>query len=324
MSKIDSFGGEIGPRDVVVQLMGGLGNQMFQVAAGYAVAHNRGSFLWLDDRALPILSRRRNTTSRAVEVFDFKISAHAATDDELRDLGLDWRVLPPPSPFLPQKAWAALRRGVNSVRGFGCEVIAERSLGFEPKRFDNIATDLPAYLIGYWQSVEYFNECRQELVKEFIPAESMSRGLSELRQRIESEESLVVHVRRGDLVTNRSAQAFHGLLPVAYYEDAFDSLRERMSIAQTYLFTDDPQWCSAELRHLPAVRIVDSSRFPGPSAHHLYAMSAGKAFILANSSFSWWAAWLSQAPPARVIAPSCWFSGSPHLTGPALDEWMRA
>ena len=313
----------VAPGDVAVQLRGGLGNQMFQVATGFALARRLGSYMWVDCRALPLLARRRNTTARSVEVFDFNVSSQVAADKDLNAIGINWRLLPPRAHWIPHKAWGALSRSALLLSKPRCEVRVESSLNYNSKNFEYLAAESATYLIGYWQSARYFDESRAELLRQFVPASPLSSELNELRESIVSQTSLVMHVRRGDLVTNRSARNFHGLLPSAYYEKALQTVQERLPVEHTFVFSDDPQWCAEELGGLAPMTIVDRGRFPGPSAHHLHVMSAGKAFVLANSSFSWWAAWLSEAHPECVVAPARWFAGSSDLSGPALPEWIK-
>lgn len=313
---------EISSGDVVVQLMGGLGNQMFQYASGLALARAKSSKLWLDSRALPLLAQRKNLTPRKMEVCDFRVTSGIPTDQDFQSWGLDWRVLPPPVAWISGRWWRLAQRAVQSDMKHGIEIYSESSLDFDPKWSTLKEEDLGVYLRGFWQSENYFSEIRDHLVDEFVPSSELSPKLKGLRQRITEQQSLIVHVRRGDLVRNQKARNFHGLLPVAYYRSSIDKMVHVANSEAILVFSDDESWCQNNLGDIANLTIVQRSDYPGNSAQHLYAMSAGSAFVTANSSYSWWAAWLSGVSGDCIAAPDPWFAQG-DASGPVPAHWSK-
>lgn len=148
------------------------------------------------------------------------------------------------------------------------------------------------YLDGYWQSPRYFDH-HAELLR------------NELRPPAPVEEVVGLHVRRGDYVTDPGAAAVMGFVGADYYRRAVERLRAELGDGfELRVFSDDPQWCSSELQVDHPFTVVE----PGPAAHDLLAMSNCRHLVTANSSFSWWAAWL-RPDPGITIAPANWFSG---------------
>jgi hypothetical protein len=124
--------------------------------------------------------------------------------------------------------------------------------------------------------------------------------------------SLSIHVRRGDYVTSAATNEFHGVLDVDFYEQAVRHVQERVPDLQGFVFSDDPDWCRKALGHLQLpLTFVDANRGED-SWQDLYLMAACRHNIVANSSFSWWGAWLGDGPGRTdrvVIAPRRWFAG---------------
>lgn len=315
----------IGPAtsDVVVQLSGGLGNQMFQYAFGRAAAAASKRALWLDSRALDILARRRGITARALEVEGYALAGRLAGDHELLALGLDWRVL-------PSRMGGPLGRGIGLVQSVGMRlrpprlnVVREPALDFAPGPTWLADHSRGGYFVGYWQRLEYFAGLREALVREFTPRHPLPNRLAELQDQMAREECLVLHVRRGDFATNPSANRFHGVLSARYFLDAAGKLLERVSLRHAFVFTDDPEWCHHRL-HLPLPStLVTEEEYGGGALEHQHVMTAGRAFVISNSTFSWWPAWLSGVPDSHVVAPARWVGGLPGWSGPVPEAWIR-
>jgi hypothetical protein len=277
---------------ICVRLDGGLGNQLFQYAAGRALALRHGTDLLVDTSVLGRRSRR--LTPRSFELNHFRCAARAAAANEVH--GSRWLHRVP----------APLRR----LSPWHIHVEADRS-------FDMAFRDLPdgTYLVGYWQSFRYFEEIGPRIAGELEPVEELSRQSSETAERIEARNAVAVHVRRGDYVTLPTAARMHGALPPSYYEAAFAHVRERVAAPRFFVFSDDPVWCRANLP-VAADESVFVDHNPGPDAwQDLMLMARCRHHVIANSSFSWWGAWLAdQRQPVAdrvVIAPERWFAGQP-------------
>jgi hypothetical protein len=131
--------------------------------------------------------------------------------------------------------------------------------------------------------------------------------------RMRSANSLSLHVRRGDYVTSTAANAFHGVLGLDYYERAVRHVQERVTDLEAFVFSDDLAWCQSELVHLGLpLTLVDVNR-GADSWKDLFLMAECRHSIIANSSFSWWGAWLGDGgvePDRMVVAPRQWFAGA--------------
>ncbi len=280
---------------IIVRLDGGLGNQLFQYATGRALAMRHGTELVLDTTALG--SHGRGRTARQLELQRFRCLARAATTAELRGLSLLRR--------LPRLARLLTGRHVH----------VERGLGHDPG-----VASLPdgSYLSGYWQSFKYFEDIAPTLLADLRPAQPLSPASQALADGMAGTATVAVHVRRGDYVSLAAAAQLHGSLPITYYEAAIDRVRHAVAAPRFYLFSDDPAWCRANLP-LDAAETVAVTHNQGENAwQDLVLMSRCQHHIIANSSFSWWSAWLAdqRGPVAQrqVMAPARWFAGQAHDT----------
>ena len=129
--------------------------------------------------------------------------------------------------------------------------------------------------------------------------------------------SLCVHVRRGDYASQPVTQRHHGLASMAYYQAAAEAVAQREAGLRAFVFSDDIDWCRAQLR-LPVPAVYVGAHLGGRhDALHLKLMSHCRHFVIANSSFSWWAAWLGERAGTQVLAPAVWLAG-PGLPATAV------
>ncbi|EYS96939.1 alpha-1,2-fucosyltransferase [Cupriavidus sp. SK-4] len=269
---------------IVTRVIGGLGNQMFQYAAGRALARRLGVPLKIDSSGFA------DYPLHNYGLHHFALKAVQAGDREI------------PSGRAENRWAKALRRF-----GLGTELRVFRERGFA---VDPEVMKLPdgTYLDGYWQSESYFAEMTQELRRDFQIATPPTSENAEWLARIGGDEGAVsIHVRRGDYVTNASANAVHGTCSLDYYMRAARYVAENIGVKPTfYVFSDDPDWVAENLHLGHETRYVrhnDSAR----NYEDLRLMSACRHHIIANSTFSWWGAWLNASEKKVVIAPAQWF-----------------
>jgi hypothetical protein len=265
---------------VVTKVYGGLGNQMFQYAAGLGLAQRLGARLVVDARwFFPAPD-----PDRSYELDAFGVEPSLGLRDRLR-----------------------LRLGRATVHR---EEHYEYDQAVEALR-GNVVLD------GYWQRERYFAHCRDAVREAFRFRGELAPAQGVLLRELEGEDSVSVHVRRGDYTAPKRQRRF-GLLPLDYYDAATALVRERVPGARFTVFSDDPGWCREHLG--------DGLRYspPGSGRDDLRLMAACRHHIVANSSFSWWGAWLGANPDKLVVAPERWFT-APELadTSPALPEWIR-
>lgn len=279
---------------IAVRLQGGLGNQLFQYAAGRALALRHETDLVLDTSTL--LRKDPRVTQREMELYHFRVAARVATTAESRLM-----------PFL--HLTAPVSRWISPWLTF-----VEKGV-----HFNAAFSTLPdqTYLVGYWQSYRYFVDIAPQLASELLPVASLSECNRALAHEIEGCESVAVHVRRGDYVSLGAAAELHGALPLSYYQTAIARLCKKVARGKAYVFTDDPAWCRQHLT-LPGMETeLVHHNLGGAAWQDLVLMARCRHHVIANSSFSWWGAWLADAyhgwAPRHVLAPSRWFSGQPRL-----------
>ncbi len=274
---------------IVTRLIGGLGNQMFQYALGRKLAFRHGVELKLDTTGFEVYKLHNYALS------NFNVADTLATGDELK----------------------RFRPGEDGKTDG--TVINEKDLSF-----DATVLDAPAdcYLFGYWQCEKYFADIAQILRQEFAPRAELTGTDRELVAQMRASESVSIHVRRGDYVSNPQTNAVHGVCDLAYYDKAVGELQQR-GATHYFVFSDDPVWCQSNLK-LPGPMTVISHNGPDRNFADLYLMSQCKQHIIANSSFSWWGAWLDENPNKLVIAPSRWFVTDEYNAKDIVPEsWLR-
>jgi hypothetical protein len=273
---------------VIVRLTGGLGNQMFQYAAGRALADRLGAELLLDTRAFEHAFALKAYTRRGYALAPFKLRATVASPADLEDwpswvveVGMRLRLVRP-----------LLRRW-----------------HFEPAiTYDPSVRTLrqPVCLVGYWQSERYFIDSADAIRADFTLRHPLVEANAKLLELARSSGSVGLHVRRGDFVSLDSAAEMHGLCSIDYYRRAIALVRNRVPHCHYLVFSDDPQWARAELPlDSPTVFVTRNAETPELD---LTLMSACKHHIIANSSFSWWAAWLGYSPEQIAVAPVPWYA----------------
>ena len=279
---------------IIIQMAGGLGNQMFQYAL-YKQLTGMRKTVKMDDEAGFREDAQRNPALAA-----FGIAYERASRQEIEEM--------------TDSSMAFTARVRRKLFGRQRRAYFEENKCFQPKIFD--WDDI--YLEGYWQSEKYFRDVGNLLKKEFS-LESVRRnrdngyGLSEEAERylnrIEQGESVSVHVRRGDYLLPQNQDLFGNICTDMYYENAVKKMMESRPDCTFYLFTNDNQWAAERLRERKDFPIV-LVELPGNRDYEtLMLMSRCRHNILANSSFSWWAYYLNDNPDKQVIAPAEWMNG---------------
>jgi hypothetical protein len=279
---------------IIVRLSGGLGNQMFQYAVGRQVADRHKTIAKLDVSNFEIYQYRHYS------LHCFHICEYIATRAEVESLYRESKLL---TNLFARKIMG--RFGIERRYFFRSPfLVEEKSLSFD-------ATPLQRngdmYLMGYWQSEKYFYKIRELLLCEFEVKYKQDRHSREISDVIQSTNSISLHVRRADYVQNPHYNKIYGTCDQDYYSRAIQHIVERVSSPHFFLFSDDPDWVKRELKlEFPATVIEHNG--PERSYEDLRLMSQCQHNIIANSSFSWWGAWLNQNPHKIVVAPTRWFA----------------
>lgn len=280
---------------VITRLMGGLGNQMFQFATGHALAKLLGVPLLLDRTFLYSRPPEMNWTPRAFELDVFQLPFAFASAKEVKHMRRE----------LDHRQYRSVQRMLPSL--FPAKCFVQRGTAFDPALF---RTNAPVYIEGFWQNEGYFSQVADELrTKLFIPKDGISERNAALLDGIRSTRSASIHVRRGDYVANAEASGYHGVCSVDYYTGSAALLAEQRGVDHFFLFSDDPAWVKDNIQlPWPTTYISHNS---GRDAHwDLFLMKHCQHHIIANSSFSWWGAWLNPGAGKSVVAPARWFQGT--------------
>lgn len=201
---------------------------------------------------------------------------------------------------------------------FGKNIYRESSFAFN-KDFFQIKS--PIYLDGFWQSPKYFSEIAPTLKEEFSVRKELLADLKITPEEMLKSESVAIHIRRGDFLNPKAAD-FHGFPGVEYYSRAITLFKERIPEPRFFYFTDDVKWVEENIVPMNEGKVV--SAITGSSIHDFYLMTKCKHNIIANSSFSWWTAWLNNNSEKIVIAPVNWFADKSIDTSDLMpDGWIR-
>ena len=285
---------------IVFRAQGGLGNQLFQYATARRLALQHGCQLVIDQHwfAHP----RRGETLRPLELSHYPVVMRHAVQREL----IRWTPM--------RSRWAQYLKPVLPMH-----LVREQGFSLNP---EVLSAPRNSYLCGFWQSEAYFADIRETLLAEFDPIASPGPQDLQVIELMQGAESVSVHVRRGDYVTLASAAAYHGLCTLDYYRKAIQYMAERLGDLTLFVFSDDPEWTRANLHSpLPTHYVTHN---PGERAFQdLRLMSLCRHHILANSSFSWWGAWLSRSTDGMVIAPERWYAANRPTPDLIPERWIR-
>jgi hypothetical protein len=291
-------------QSVITRLNGGLGNQLFQYAAGLSLADRLGVPLKLD------LSEFDTYLLRRFELDKFNISAEIATPEETAGFVIN------PSRFQRYYGRLVISLGLRFNR------IAFKQIKFEyDQAFGKIR--YPMYLNGYWQSEKYFKSAEDKLRRELSLADQLGEASQKILDGIFQCPAVSLHIRRGDYITNPSAALIHGVCSLDYYHSAIRHVAAHIKDPHFFVFSDDPQWAKDNLKFIYPVQFVEANG-PDRGTEDMWLMKSCKHHIIANSSFSWWAAWLNDRLDKIVIAPRVWFLDKKIDTKDLIPEqWHR-
>ena len=283
---------------------------MFQYAVGFALARRNNVPLTLDTTFLNDRFPRRNFTYRTYDLDVFTIEPRFTALSKA-----SWRV---PIPGV----WLGFDLiGITAQNFLGTQkLIKENRAQVFDRNILQIKGDFALW--GFWQSPRYFEDAAEELrVRKFrfrIPLEGRAKMLGE---KISAENSVSIHVRRGDYLWS-SNQSFYGGTNVAYYKRAVEYITEKTSSPHFYIFSDDQDWCRENMNFPYPTTFVDDEIAGSKSSFHLQLMSLCKNNIIANSTFSWWGAWLNHNSKKIVVAPKKWNADDRGNLDILPSEWV--
>tara|TARA_R110002126_G_scaffold291763_2_gene457117 strand:+ start:15216 stop:16019 length:804 start_codon:yes stop_codon:yes gene_type:complete len=265
---------------IIVRIVGGLGNQMFQYAYAKSL-EQRGFEVQID------ISKFKK----------YKLHGGYQLDKYKIDLGTSGNF----STLLSKLQLKKNRK--------------EKSLLFD-KKFLQLSGN--EYVKGYFQTEKYFTNIRHILLNQFVIQQKLSNTTTEYAARIKNDtNSCSVHIRRGDFISDQKANSVHGTCDVNYYKKAIELINTKFKETHFFVFSDDISWTKTNLKIDNAI-YINHKTIPHEDLH---LMSLCNHNITANSSFSWWAAWLNQYKNKTVIAPKKWFIEKKNEV--ACENWIQ-
>ncbi|MBB4037428.1 hypothetical protein GGR21_003345 [Dysgonomonas hofstadii] len=270
---------------VNIILSGGLGNQMFQYATARALAERLQTCLVLDSHTF---GRKTEATARNFELSIFNINYPVKST-------FKGTFLIKAYPFIQKY------RGFFQKLGFFTDTYA---ILYQPV-FERLRGNITMF--GYFQNEQYFKNIASVLQNDFTFRQPLTDKNLELAEKIKAGNSVAMHIRRGDYLTNKSAISNFVTCDINYYRKAIDHISLQIVNPEFYIFSDDTDWVKNNINFVNhPVSFIDWNR--GDKSYiDMQLMSICKHNIIANSSFSWWGAWLNENPDKVVIAPGKWF-----------------
>ena len=291
---------------IIVRLIGGLGNQLFQYAAARRLSILHRTTLKLDITPFEYYKLHRYSLS------PFRIQEVFATPEEIAEVkGTSKKRLAKRAFRWSQKLKPYYRRSIFSELHFGA---------FDP---NIMKTPKHVYLDGYWQSEKYFVDIQDVIRRGFTVKYEQDGQSREIAEQIASTQSVSIHIRRGDYVSNPQTSRVHSVCSLDYYKQCVSLIAEKITHPHIFVFSDDPRWVTDNLRFdYPTTFVTHNDATK--NYEDLRLMSMCKHNIIANSSFSWWGAWLNANPNKIVLAPRRWFNDPSRDTRDLLpDGWIK-
>ena len=278
---------------IIIRREGGLGNQLFQCALGLHLSRKHNTKLKFD---MTWLNQNKFTYEAVYGLNDFGVNFELINSDELK--------------FNTEK-------NLVYFRGRHLTIVGERLSSFNPEILD---TPDNIFLHGYWQSYKYFEDSADFVREKLIFKGQLDKISTFWKEQIEATECAVsLHIRRSSYM--RPAFRKHaGILSLEYYKDCVDIIKEHCPNLTIFVFTNDLDWARQNLRLGVATKFVEGCE---RDVDELYLMSLCKHNIIANSTFSWWGAWLNPKPDKMVLAPAKWHQDNWGGDTVIPEEWIK-
>ncbi len=279
---------------IIIQIQEGLGNQMFQYALGLHVSIKFSEPLYFD-----------LTDYRQQQLRKF----------ELNVFGIDNKEVNAATRFY----YNGLIKIINFTGIKYKNVFSEKSFAFDEKVFK---TPYPVYYNGFFQSYKYFDNISSEVRKRLSFIYPLDQANQLIVSQITTSNSISLHIRRGDYVFWEKFNSSHVLCGLDYYEKGIEHIQQKTKNCRFFIFSDDPKWIRANMKF---DYVLIEGNVGENSWKDMYLMSLCKHHIIANSTFSWWGAWLNPSTDKIVIAPQKWFGNETNEEMKDLcpPEWIR-
>jgi len=291
---------------IIVRLNGGLGNQLFQYAAAFALEKKNFDIFKIDNSEL-LSPASRGQVSRKFSLGNFRISAQVASIEEIRRVRYPLGLLS----YL--------------YKMFQKKILRKYYVDWHPET-QNLKGNI--YLDGYFQSEKYFLEYSSELLNELVLSEDSKKEAESILFVLENHNPTVaLHIRLGDYVSNPRVSKSHNICGKEYFDNAINYFRQELGNFSLIIFSDDVSWVKNNMQFpVYCTYIADIAHRLGINlneSQEMIVMSRCDHQIISNSSFSWWGAYINKAPNKIVVAPDIWTKGSISQSNILPSSWIR-
>lgn len=284
---------------IMVKLKGGLGNQMFQYATGLFLASKNNEELKLDVTGYEDPRHANSDTPRKYRMYAFNLSGNVATSEEA---------------FKARNPYGIFSKG---LRFFNQRILKKYYKDYDSK----FLKKSHKYVEGYFQSEKNFLPIADKIRREFT-IKNESEDFHVEKNKIDKTKSVSVHIRRGDYVNDKATSNYFGLYSKEYYEKAMALMELKIEAPIFYFFSDDINWVKGEFGEQSNFNFISNTKLE--DYEELMLMASCSHNIIANSSFSWWGAWLNPNPNKLVIALKKWVNANPDPHLNIIPEvWTR-
>jgi len=291
---------------IFLKITGGLGNQMFQFATALAIAKKLKTKVGIDLTEINIKKNKKNFTYR-----DFQL-------DQIFTIN-SYKIIPSFTyDFITKNTF------LNKIKRklIGGHYFLEKDLSFQPE-IKNCTKN--SYIEGYFQSEKYFINHEKEIRNQFKFSKKTNSKTKDLVVNISNCNSIAIHIRRGDYINNKVINDTHGTCGLDYYKNALSQFN--LNNYSLFFFSDDINWVKDNFDFISPDKITFIDWNTGhDSWQDMFLMSLCQNFIIANSSFSWWGAWLSAFKDKKIITPKQWFNDN-QKNKQTIDlipkQWIR-
>jgi hypothetical protein len=277
---------------IVTKINGGLGNQIFQYTIAKSISIKNNIIFKLD-----ITAYETYKLHNGYRLNLFNIDEHIATEEEIKCFKGKHNII---------------NKIINNLN-LNKLIYKEKERTLYDK---NIFTKKDIYLDGYWQNEKYFINIRDEIIRDFIPKNNNSIIVENYLKDINTTNSVSIHVRRGDYANHPNI----GILDISYYQKAVIYMTKYIENPIFYIFSNDIEWCKENFIFIDKKIIIDKTN---NEIEDMILMKNCNHNIIANSSFSWWGAWLNKNDNKIVIAPKKWMAENPNNYKWVPDNWVE-
>ena len=270
---------------IIVRVAGGLGNQMFQYAM-YKSLEKKGKLVKLDSKSF-YETKKEHNGYELERIFDIKPNKPTKEDLEKFD-----------------------ENNISTLFKIKRKLFGDKKFVYDTKEYvfnKDVYKLKNSYLNGYWQSIKYFEGIENDIKKDFRFKNQLDNKNLEILNEIENSNSISIHIRRGDYMSPENYNMYGCIATPTYYKKAIKVIEEKVENPTFFVFSNDMDWVKKNIQINSRVFYIDINSGNG-SYKDMQLMSNCKHNIIANSSFSWWGAWLNENKNKIVIAPKKWIN----------------